>query len=128
MKNKTIIFSIIIIISLISLSTLSATNIDSTDTPIHEKQTDTQQVNIKLPTNKIIEETTNVNKKDIVKKNKTTKKQINKTHSINKTKKDNNKTIINATTNDGTVIPPKIETKTKKRTTSTNNNKTYFIS
>lgn len=92
MKNKTIIFSIIIIISLISLSTLSATNIDSTDTPIHEKQTDTQQVNIKLPTNKIIEETTNVNKKDIVKKNKTTKKQINKTHSINKTKKDNNKT------------------------------------
>ena len=57
MKNKTIIFSIIIIISLISLSTLSATNIDSTDTPIHEKQTDTQQVNIKLPTNKIIEET-----------------------------------------------------------------------
>lgn len=92
MKNKTIIFSIIIIISLISLSTLSATNIDSTDTPIHEKQTNTQQVNIKLPTNKIIEETTNVNKKDIVKKNKTTKKQINKTHSINKTKKDNNKT------------------------------------
>ena len=92
MKNKTIIFSIIIIISLISLSTLSATNIDSTDTPIHEKQTDTQQVNIKLPTNKIIEETTTVNKKDIVKKNKTTKKQINKTHSINKTKKDNNKT------------------------------------
>ena len=43
----------------------------------------------------------------------------------NPLKKDNNKTIINATTNDGTVIPPKIET--KKRTTSTNNNKTYFI-
>lgn len=45
----------------------------------------------------------------------------------NPLKKDNNKTIINATPNDGTVIPPKIETKTKKRTTSTNNNKTYFI-